>query len=239
MSLRGLAFLAVTPPATVFFSSISLVGGLLGAPKALHDWTHRAWSSTLLAAADVEVRVEGGERLEAGGQVLACNHQSLFDIPALLAAAPSSARFVAKQELARIPLFAGGMRSAGHLFIDRGNPRTAISSMRAFGNRMREEGLSVVVFPEGTRSPDARLRRFKRAPFLLAIEAGAPVVPVAVDGGCRVMAKGEFLPRPGRITVRVGREVPTEGIEPADRTDLARRVRDRVGELLEGVRSGS
>lgn len=236
MSARGLLFAVVAPPATLVFSAVSLLGGLLRAPGALHDWGHRTWSRALLAAAGVEVRLQDGGRLREGGQVLACNHQSLFDIPALIAAAPVSARFVAKEELSRVPVFAGAMRSAGHVFIDRGNPRSAISSMRDFGARMREEGLSIVVFPEGTRSPDSRLRRFKRAPFLLAIEGGVPVVPVAVEGGGRILPKGELLPRPGRITIRVGREVPTDSLAPEDRTDLAERVQDRVADLLGEIR---
>lgn len=234
---RGLLFLAVGAPATLLFSLISLVGGLAGAPKRLHDWVHRTWSRLLLAAAGAEVRLEGEENLRPGeGQVLACNHQSVVDILALMAAVPASIRFVAKAELAEIPVFSGAMRSAGHVFIDRTNPRHAISEMRGFGRRMRREGLSVVVFPEGTRSADGRLRRFKRAPFLLAIEAGASVVPVAVDGGASVLPKGEAWARPGRITVRVGSPEPTDGLEAGGRGELARRVHGRVARLLEEIR---
>jgi len=236
-SLRGLFVLVAAVPATLFFSLMSLVGGLLRAPRGLHDWVHRSWSRTLLAAAGVEVRLEGEEHLRAdGAQVLACNHQSMFDILAVMAAVPASVRFVAKSELASIPVFAGAMRSSGHVFIDRTNPRHAISQMRGFGGRMRREGLSVVVFPEGTRSPDGRLRRFKRAPFLLAIEADAPVVPVAVDGGAGVLPKGEPWARPGRMDLRVGEALSTQGLEAGDRGGLARRAHDRVETLLEEIR---
>ena len=140
-SLRGLLFLVVGVPATLLFSLISLVGGLLRAPAGLHDWVHRRWSRFLLAAAGVEVRVSGEENLEPGGaQVLACNHQSMFDILALMAFVPASVRFVAKAEIASVPVFAGAMRSSGHVFIDRTNPRHAISQMRSFGERMRRDG---------------------------------------------------------------------------------------------------
>lgn len=237
MSLRGLLFLAVLVPATVAFSLVSVVGGVVDAPPRVHDWSHRTWSRVLLWAAGVEVRVEGGENLRPGGKVLACNHRSIFDILALLAATEVTVRFVAKEELTRIPFFSGAMRAADHLFIDRGSPRSAIPSMRRFGRKMREEGLSVVVFPEGTRSRDERLGRFKSAPFLLAIEAGAPVVPVAIAGSARVLGKGKAWVRPGRITVRAGREVTTEGLAAGDRTSLAVRVHDRVEGLLEEVRA--
>lgn len=240
MSLRGLVFLAVGVPATLLFSLVSLTGGLLRAPKALHDAVHRGWSRVLLAAAGVDVRLEGEEHLRPeAARVLACNHQSVFDILALMAAVPASVRFVAKAELSDVPVFAGAMRSAGHVFVDRTNPRHAISEMRSFGDRMRRDGLAVAVFPEGTRSTDGRLRRFKRAPFLLAIEAGTPVVPVAVEGGGRVLPKGKLLARPGTVSIRVGRPVSTEGLDPGDRGELAGRVRDRVEALLEEARAGA
>lgn len=237
VSLRGLLFLAVAVPATLLFSLLAFAGGVLRAPKGFHDWVNRSWSRTLLAASGVDVSLEGEEKLRAGGgQVLACSHQSMFDIPALMAAVPASIRFVAKAELSRVPVFAAGMRSSGHVFIDRANPRHAIAQMRGFGGRMRREGLSVVVFPEGTRSRDGRLQRFKRAPFLLAIEADAPVLPVAVDGGAGVLPKGDVWIRPGRIRIRVGDPVPTGGLDAGDRGELAGRVHERVTELLREAR---
>ncbi len=236
-SIRGLLFLVVGVPATLLFSLISLLGGVLRVPAGLHDWVHRRWSRTLLAAAGVEVQISGEENLEPGGaQVLACNHQSMFDILALMAFVPASVRFVAKAEIADVPVFAGAMRSAGHVFIDRSNPRHAINQMRIFGDRMRRDELSVVVFPEGTRSRDGRLRRFNRAPFLLAIEADAPVLPVAVDGGRRVMPKGTLWTRPGRMSLRIGTALATEGLEASDRGDLAECACDRVAGLLREIR---
>lgn len=237
-SLRGVLFVIVAVPATLVFSLFSVVGGLVRAPRGYQDRVQRWWSRTLLAAAGVEVRVSGEENLEPGGaQVLACNHQSMFDILALLAFLPASVRFVAKAELGSVPVFAGAMRSGGHVFIDRTNPRHAITQMRSFGERMRRDGLSVAVFPEGTRSRDGRLRRFKRAPFLLAIEADAPVIPVAVDGGSGVMPKGSLWTRPGRMTLRVGTGLATDGLEASDRGDLAECAHDRVADLLEEIRN--
>lgn len=239
-SLRSLLFPVAAVPSTIVFSLMSVAGGLLRTPPGFQDWVHRWWSRSLLVAAGVEVRISGEENLEPGGaQVLACNHQSMFDILALLAAVPGSVRFVAKSELAQVPLFAGAMRGGGHVFIDRTNPRHAITQMRRLGERMRREGLSVVVFPEGTRSRDGRLRRFKRAPFLLAIETDAPVLPVALEGGAGVMRKGSLWTRPGRMSVRIGTALTTDGLDPSDRGPLARSAHDSVADLLEEVREGS
>ncbi|MDP2497449.1 MAG: lysophospholipid acyltransferase family protein [Candidatus Palauibacterales bacterium] len=236
-SLRGLLFLVVAVPATLLASLAVLIGGLMRAPRGFHDRVQRWWSRTLLAAAGVEVRVSGEENLEPGGaQVLACNHQSMFDILVLMATVPASVRFVAKAEIASVPVFAGAMRSSGHVFIDRTNPRHAITRMRSFGDRMRRDGLSVVVFPEGTRSRDGTLRRFKRAPFLLAIEADAPVLPVAVEGGGDVMPKGTVWTRPGRMSIRIGPALATDGLDSSDRGDLAECAHDRVADLLEQSR---
>lgn len=239
MNLRGLFFLVVAVKGTAVASLLHLVGGVLGAPAGWHDWLHRRWSRLLLRAAGVEVELAGAEHLRPEApRVLACNHQSMFDILALMAVVPGTVRFVAKAELADVPLFAAGMRAGGHVFVERENPRRAISAMRDVAARMRDEGFSVAVFPEGTRSPDGRLRRFKRAPFLLAIEADVPVVPVAVDGGHRVLPRGELRPRPGRMSVRAGEAIGAGELATGDRADLARRVHDHVDSLLEETRSG-
>lgn len=234
--MRTVLFYLVLVPSTLFFSLVSVVGGLLGAPKGLHDRVHRSWARCLLAAAGVRVRVRGAEHLPPhGGSILASNHQSLFDIWALMASLPLSLRFVAKAELSRIPLLARAMREAGHVFVDRDDPPVALAAMKAAGERMRREDLVLVIFPEGTRSPDGRLRRFKRGPFLLAIETGAPVVPVAVDGGHRVLAKGSRRVRGRPMDVRVGEPVRTGDLPAGERSRLARRVHGQVEAMLAGL----
>jgi len=233
--IRTLWFGLVTVAATAWYSGRSIVGGILGAPHAYHDSVQRGWSRALLRASGVTVQADGLENLaDVGAAILIANHQSNFDIFALLSALPSSIRFVSKQELARIPLLAQAMRSAGHVFIDRGDRRGSVVEMRAAAERMREEHFCLGLFPEGTRSTDGRLGPFKKGSFVLAIETQLPIVPVAVDGGRRLTSRGRV--RPGTIRIRVGRPVPTEGRTPADRDVLLSEVRESVAELLRSLR---
>ncbi|MEK6253795.1 MAG: 1-acyl-sn-glycerol-3-phosphate acyltransferase, partial [Gemmatimonadales bacterium] len=134
--VRTAWFWIVTVPATAFFSMVSIVGGLLRAPASLHDWVHRNWGRTELWAAGVRTTVTGLENVSrTTPQIFVANHQSIFDIFAILACVPASVRFVAKKEMARIPILSAGMRAAGHVFIDRRDRRGAGSTMRLAGER--------------------------------------------------------------------------------------------------------
>lgn len=237
--IRYLAALAVAVPATLFFSALAVVGGLVRARPSYFDWIHRTWSGVVLAAGGVRVTAEGVEHLDREGpQVLVANHQSLLDIPALLHALPVSLRFVAKMELSRVPLFGAAIARSGHVFIDRDNRVQAVEAMRQAAERMKEEGHTLGLFPEGTRSPDMELRRFRRGPFVLAIETGTVLVPVAVDGGPRVLPPGERRLRPGTVHVRCGEPVDLEELDRDDRDELLDRTRAEVSAMLEAVREG-
>ncbi|MEE8561062.1 MAG: lysophospholipid acyltransferase family protein, partial [Gemmatimonadota bacterium] len=173
-----LVFGVVAVPSTIFFSLVAIVAGLLRAPKSTFDWVHRNWSRSVLRAAGVEVRVTGLEHVVPdGAQIFVSNHQSMFDIWALFATLPVSLRFVAKREMARIPLLSRAMRAAGHVFIDRQDRVQAAEVMRRAGKRMLREGLSLGLFPEGTRARDGRLKPFKKGTFVLAIETQTTLVP--------------------------------------------------------------
>lgn len=229
--IRAAWFGLVTVAASAWYSTMALVGGLIRAPHRWYDRVHRGWARALLRAAGVRVEVAGLENLAPDApQILVANHQSTFDIFAMFASLPVSIRFIAKRELARIPIFAQAMRAAGHVFIDRGDRRGSVEAMRAAGARMRREGFSLGLFPEGTRSRTGALREFKKGSFVLAIETHLPLVPVAVDGGWR-LASGRGL-RPGRVRIRIGPPIPTEGRTVEDRDEVLRAVRAEVERLL-------
>lgn len=235
--IRWAAFFGLGLPATAVFSLAALAGGLVGAPRRWFDGIHRSWSRLLLRLAGVRVETAGLEHLRPGGrQVLAANHQSLLDILALFAALPVSLRFVAKQELSRFPVFAGAMRRAGHVFIDRSGRRQAVEAVRRAGERMDREGLALAVFPEGTRSADGRLRRFRRGAFSLAIDIGAELVPVAVEGGAKILPRGGRELEPGTIRIRCAEPVPLEGCDREDRDRVLRRTRESIAAMLEEMR---
>ncbi len=237
--IRWAAFYGLGLPVTALFSLAAVAGGLVGAPRGWFDAIHRTWSRILLAVAGVRVETGGLEHLRPDApQVVAANHQSLLDILALFAALPVSLRFVAKAELSRFPVFAGAMRRAGHVFIDRTDRRQAVEAVRRAGERMRDEGLALAVFPEGTRSEDGRLRRFRRGAFSLAIETGAELVPVAVEGGAELLPRGGRRLRPGTIRIRCAEPVSLAGRDREDRDRVLRRTREAIATMLEGMREG-
>ena len=233
--IRTAWFWIVTVPATAFFSTVSIVGGLVRAPASLHDWVHRNWGRTELWAAGVQTSVTGLEHVShTSPQIFVANHQSIFDIFAILAQVPASVRFVAKKELGRIPIFAQAMRAAGHVFIDRNDRLGATESMRLAGIRMKRDRLSLGLFPEGTRSQTGRLGKFKKGTFGLAIETQVPIVPLAVDGGYRVATRG--LIRASRMTVSMAGPLPTKGKTVDDREEVRAAVRGLIASMLEEAR---
>lgn len=235
--LRTALLLALGVPLTALFSAISLVGGLFHAPSGLHDWVHRTWSRGILGLGGIRVETSGLEHVEPwSAQVVVANHQSLFDILALFATLPVRLRFIAKMELSRIPLFSGAMRQAGHVFIDRSNLRQALRAMRAAGGRMREEGVTLCIFPEGTRSKSGKLQPFRKGSFVLAIETGTRMVPTAIEGGAAILPKGRMLVRPRPIRIRCAPAIELERMEREDRDDLLDETREAIAGMLESLR---
>jgi len=195
----------------------------------------RGWAKGILASCLLRLEVEGAAGLPPRAVYLA-NHQSLFDIPALLAALPGRVRFLAKASLFRIPIFGWSMRAAGFVPVDRGDRASAKSSFDAALARLGE-GVSILVFPEETRSLDGRLLPFRRGGYLLALKAGLPVVPVGVEGTFEVQSRRSFVIRPRPIRVRFGAPVDLAGesvrqlpetIE-ATRREIARLARTELG----------
>ncbi|MFN8544703.1 MAG: lysophospholipid acyltransferase family protein [Candidatus Binatia bacterium] len=174
----------------------------------------------------VDVTVHGAEHLASGGPfVIAPNHQSHLDILALLGHLPGRTRFAAKKQLWRHPVVGAVLDTLDMVPIDRENPEIAMAAL----NRTDGTAGSVVVFPEGSRSRDGRLREFKKGAFVLAIRAGLPVVPVICRGTRRLMPRGSQLTVvPGPVDLVVERPIPTTGLSYDDRDALAARVRAAI-----------
>lgn len=190
---------------TVLMGSLVIVASLLRLPAGIYPWVARTWSRWILAASGVRLRVEGLEHLAPDRpQIVVCNHQSWFDVFAISASMPKTFHFVAKKELERIPLFGRAWKVAGHISIDRSDRQSAIRSLDDAAIRMAAEDAAVVIFPEGTRSPDGELLRFKKGAFMLARKSGVELVPAAVSGSRAVMPKGAWRVRAESITVRYG-----------------------------------
>jgi 1-acyl-sn-glycerol-3-phosphate acyltransferase len=164
--------------------------------------------------------------------VVVANHQSFLDIFALCSI-HHEWKWVAKKELFKIPMFGWGFTLTGSISLDRGDTASATAVM-AKSRRYLEDGMSVMIFPEGTRSEDGKLLPFKPGAFKLAVETGAPVLPIAVSGSARGMPKGTPWVRPAKITVRVLEPVPTSGLKGRDVRRLRDDVRERIARALEG-----
>ena len=181
-----------------------------------------------LKLAGVHVRVEGLERLDPDRTyVFTPNHQSVIDIPLMVSYLGRNPAFLAKKELFKIPIFGWGITQMGVVAVDRRNSAAAIQSARKATDNL-QTGKSYVVYPEGTRSPDGRPLPFKKGAFLMAVDAGAPVVPVAISGSFRVMPKGKVRVFPGTILVTIHEPISTEGYSRANVAELVTRVRAKV-----------
>jgi 1-acyl-sn-glycerol-3-phosphate acyltransferase len=194
----------------------------------------RLWSRLVLWTSRVRWTASRDPALDPSKPcVYAANHQSQFDIPALTLAMPSDFRMVAKRSLLYVPIFGWALWLAGFIFIDRSNRTKAIRSLDRAARRLRH-GTSLVLFPEGTRSRDGALLPFKRGGFILAIQAGVPIVPVTIRGGIEVLPKGSLRIRPGTIRVHFGAPVKTTGYTYESREALIEKVRESISLELTG-----
>lgn len=197
------------------------------------DGIARRWCRRMLRLAGVRVELRGtDERDWSGPAVVVANHQSWFDVFTIAAYLPGRVRFVAKKELGRIPVFGPAWKTCGHISIDRSNRRRAIASLDHAAERVRDESLTIVLFPEGTRSPDGALHDFKKGAFVLAIKSSVPIVPVAITGSRDVMPKGSWRVTPGVVQIRVGQAIDADGFTHADRDRLRELSQTAVGALL-------
>jgi len=155
------------------------------------------------------------------------NHRSTADIAVLLANLPFDIRFMAKRELGRIPIFGWAMALGGHLLVDRGN-RALVKQSLERGVELLRQGKSVVVFPEGSRGTAGDLGAFKSGGFQLALDAGAPILPVSIEGSEGIAGRGSLEIRGGRVRVRCGEPIATAGDAPLDRSTLKKVVREAI-----------
>lgn len=194
-------------------------------------WLSRRWARLLLFCSGVRVEAEyEGEIDPHQSYVFLVNHQSYFDIPALLPTIPVEIRFAAKRSLFRIPVFGWSLSAGGFIPIDRDDRSRAREAFAAAAERLRG-GVSVLFFPEGSRSWDGRVRTFERGGFLLALRLRLPIVPVGISGARDIQPRGRLAVDPGTIRVRYGTPIDPAGYGLRRKTELIADVRRRVAEL--------
>jgi 1-acyl-sn-glycerol-3-phosphate acyltransferase len=209
---------------TIVLGSLSLVSSLFDRNGYFAHWCARMWSRLILATCGVRVVARGLERLVPGRTyVFVANHQSIFDIPILFWSLPYQLRIIAKDSLGSIPFMGWHLRRTGHMLVDRKRPGP--TRIIHWAERLTARGLSLIVFPEGTRSRDGRVARFKGGSFYVALEAGLPVVPLSVIGSRHVMLKGRLTSYPGEVRLVVHEPIDTSGMAGADAKEFGERVR--------------
>ena len=184
-----------------------------------------------LALAGIRYRVSGREHVPETAVVFCANHESNIDPPVLFEALHRRLRFLYKAELHKLPIMGAVFDAGGFVPIERSDRESAMRSI-AMGAESLKAGNSFLIFPEGTRSRTGDLLPFKKGGFIMAIGAQTPVVPVAISGGRAAMRKGSPIVRPVKVSVRIGKPVPTTGLTLDDRDELIAQVRGEVAKLL-------
>jgi 1-acyl-sn-glycerol-3-phosphate acyltransferase len=211
---------------TIVLGTLSLTSSLFQHNGYFAHWCARTWSRLILVTTGVRVDVDGLGRLVPGRTyVFVANHQSIYDIPILFWSLPYQLRIIAKESLGNFPFLGWHLRRTGHMLVDRRHPDRS----RIFGwaSRLMSNGLSLIVFPEGTRSRDGRVARFKGGGFLLALQAGLPIVPLSIVGSRHVMLKGRLATYPGAVRLVVHDPIDTRelaGLNPKEFGERVRRV---------------
>jgi 1-acyl-sn-glycerol-3-phosphate acyltransferase len=235
--IRSIWFIVAASFFTFVFSSLAILSGLISPYSDFSNWVVRTWAKTLLKVGGIKLQISGLEKIDPNqSYVFIQNHQSSFDILASSVSIPGTARFLAKAELFRIPVFAQGMRLVGMLEINRGNSQKSRRTIQKAINTVKS-GVSVIIYPEGTRSRDGNIQPFKKGGFILAIEAQIPIVPVVISGSWEIMSKTSLRLHRGTIQIHFLDPVPTAGMDLTHRGRLMTDVHQAMVEkfnLLQG-----
>jgi 1-acyl-sn-glycerol-3-phosphate acyltransferase len=193
----------------------------------------RFWGKFILFVSGIRVTVRGISNVDPQNPcIFMSNHQGNFDIPVLLGCLPFQFRWLAKAELFRIPLFGRAMRGCGYISIDRFNRSSAFESIDRAADTIRS-GVNVMIFPEGTRSLDGKIRPFKKGGFVLTVDAGVPIVPIVIHGTYSIMPKNRLLIRTGSVDLEILEPVETAGYTRDNKDVLIDKIRAKICQAFE------
>jgi 1-acyl-sn-glycerol-3-phosphate acyltransferase len=228
--------LTVVALVTVLLALLMVVFGLLDPYGKQVYRISRLWSWLILCVAGVSLKIDGLNHIDPSrNYVFMVNHQSNIDIPVLIHSFSNfQLRWIAKKELLWVPFFGWAMWASKHITVNRSDALDAVKSLERARQRIAA-GISVVVFPEGTRSRDGKLLRFKKGGLLLAAQTGTSIVPVTINGSGAVLPAGAWRLRPGTIEVTVGQSVAVEGYRPGNLRLLSEQVRRSIAEHLRPI----
>jgi len=220
--------------ATIAFASISLAASIYDPQKRKQAAIARGWARVLLWVSGVKVKVEGLEKISRDGSyVFVSNHLSYMDTPVVLGSIPVQFRFLAKRGLFQIPFLGWHLARAGHIAVPREDARAAVKTMNLAAQVVREQAISLLIFPEGGRSREGSLGEFKEGAAFIAVRAGVPLVPMCLKGTREVLPFGSGHIRSGTVIMRIGDPIPTRESSDRDRARLTAEVRSRIVALLD------
>jgi len=198
----------------------------------------RFWGRSILIVSRIKVSVKGLSNIDGSkSYIYMSNHQSNFDIPVLLGHLKVQFRWLAKMELFKIPIFGHAMRKAGYISIDRNNRESAFESLKTAAQKIKN-GLSVLIFPEGTRSRDGNIRPFKKGGFVVAIDSGVPIVPIVITGTRSIMTKGSLRINPGKVTMIIHQPIQSSAYTRETKEALMESVRRVICDGLQNSEAG-
>ena len=216
---------------TALMGTISAMVSFFDSTGRTQHRVARAWAHMLVWFAGARVRVEGLQHLVPGSSyVIVANHLSFMDIPVILAYLPVEIRFLAKRSLFKAPFIGYHLRRAGHLPVEREDVRASLRTMAEAAQMIRNRGISVLIFPEGGRSPH-EMREFREGAAYIAIKAGAPVVPVGLYGTRQLLPMGSIHVKPGEVVLRIGPPIATDELNIRDRHALTEDLQQKVAGL--------
>jgi 1-acyl-sn-glycerol-3-phosphate acyltransferase len=229
---RLIFFVPVLIIETTVCAFIAMIGGLFNPYSYFNTQVMRLWARIILISAGIKLEICGLENLtQKTSYILVGNHQSHIDIPVVTVALPIPLRIISKKELFKIPIFGWGMKAVGIISIDRFNQKKSIESLRQAEQVIHKHHMSILAFPEGTRSPDGKIHAFKKGPFVLAINTGIPILPISICGTRHILPKGKIRINSGRVKVIIHPPITAAGKTHEDRhvlVDTTHRVIEKV-----------
>ena len=230
--IRTIVGWALFFPLTVILGTVAIILSLFDPSGNIPHLVARLWGKIQLGTTGTRVKIQGLRNLNRHqSYIIVSNHQSNFDIFALLGYLPIQFRWTAKAELFRLPFLGWAMSRIGYIPIERDSPKKAYRSMLQAAEKVRE-GVSVMIFPEGTRSPDGSLQPFKKGLFLVALKSQAPILLVAIRGTGKIMQKGDWRTHPGKVDIIIAPPIETAGMPPERERELSDHVRNTLMKYL-------
>lgn len=205
--------------------------------KVVHRYA-RLWGKVALIVNGVNVKVEGLENLKGKGPyIFMSNHQGSYDIFALLSHLPYQFKWLAKKELFSIPFFGWTMAAAGYISIDREGSRETVRAMNEASKKI-QNGMSIVIFPEGSRSSNGSIQNFKKGGFTLAVKSKIPIVPISIAGSREIMPKGGLKTSSGEIRIMIGSPIETKDYSIREKNILMEKVRETISKNFDLISKG-